>query len=127
MALTALTCQPCRARNLTSLTCLRHLSCHGMCSVDDIGPLTALRGLESLDLNVTSLEHVSVCSRLQVLNCTSLPLSDLSPLTALQSLRHVECRTDYVFNEYTPELGPLSSLTRLTFLSSLSHLTHLNC
>src|SRR5204862_131358 len=87
-------------------------------SIRDLGPLSGLKQLQSLDLagaQVTDLGPLSGLAQLQSLELTGSQVSDLGPLRRLTQLQSLA-----VAGTKMSDLGPLSGLTQLQFLD-VSH------
>ena len=91
---------------------LRHLSTLGL-SLHKLSILHPKEAENEPTSDVTDLSPLSELTGLQHLDCRSLRnVTDLSPLTALTGLRHLNC----AFNDKVTDLSPLTALTGLQHL-----------
>jgi internalin A len=102
---------------LAALTGLQTLNCWST-QVSDLAPLAALTGLHSLDCSrtqVSDLAPLAALTGLQSLYCSDTQVSDLAPLAALTGLQTLDCSDTQV-----SDLAPLAALTGLQSLNCSS-------
>ncbi len=79
-----------------------------------MSPLSSLTNLQLLDCNsthVVDLTPIAGLINLQLLHCGDTPIADLSPLATLTNLQLLDCNSTHV-----ADLSPLSALTNLQLL-----------
>jgi Leucine-rich repeat (LRR) protein len=84
--------------------------------IDDLGPLTMIKGLKNLSMagtQVSNLQPLAQLTDLEVLQCNQSPVSDLTPLSGLNKLLKLD-----VENTPVEDLEPIAVLLDLRSLNA---------
>jgi hypothetical protein len=84
--------------------------------IDDLSPLSMLKGLKILSITgsqVSSLQPIALLTDLEVIQCNQSPVIDLTPLSGLSNLNKLD-----IGNTPVEKLDPIGSLLNLVSLNA---------